>query len=136
MSNYRRGYAFEKRVKADLEKRGWTVIDSRGSHGTVDMVALKAEVVSLSLGSNVFAGGLPPGIERTTLPPLLIQAKRTLRRLRFEEWNALLDLATHTGAMPIVASMPGVRGVQYHLLVERREARTPIEPHQIREYRP
>jgi len=40
MTAYERGAAFERRVKADLEKRGYRCIRSAGSHGPVDIVAI------------------------------------------------------------------------------------------------
>ena len=40
-SPYRRGYEFELRVKKALEKRGWVVWRSAGSHSPVDLVVAK-----------------------------------------------------------------------------------------------
>lgn len=40
--NYRKGYRWELEVKHWLEKNGWLVIRSAGSHG-IDLVAVKEE---------------------------------------------------------------------------------------------
>ena len=49
VSRYRQGYRFELRVKADMESRGWWVIRAAGSHGSADLVCLKAGEPSLLL---------------------------------------------------------------------------------------
>ena len=41
MSNYDRGSNFERRVKGYLEVKGWYVMRSAGSHGLVDLIALR-----------------------------------------------------------------------------------------------
>ena len=38
---YRRGVAFERTIKKDLEARGYFVLRSAGSHSPVDLVALR-----------------------------------------------------------------------------------------------
>ena len=43
--NYQRGRAFEYRVKNELEKFGFIVLRTSGSHGFSDLVALKDNVV-------------------------------------------------------------------------------------------
>jgi len=40
-SNYKRGYAFELRVRKFLESIGFFVIRSAGSHGVADLLAFK-----------------------------------------------------------------------------------------------
>ena len=39
MTNYARGANFERQIKAHLEAKGYFVLRSAGSHGTVDLVA-------------------------------------------------------------------------------------------------
>lgn len=41
MTNYRRGYAAELRAKRILERQGWFVIRSAGSHSPLDLVAFR-----------------------------------------------------------------------------------------------
>ncbi len=41
MSNYKKGRALEYKARDDLEKMGYFVVRSAGSHGQVDLVALK-----------------------------------------------------------------------------------------------
>ena len=48
--NYVRGRAKEYRVKAKLEKEGWTVLRTAGSHGPFDLVAIKRPRWSLDEG--------------------------------------------------------------------------------------
>lgn len=47
MSNYSRGANFERRVQKYLEKAGYFVIRSAGSHSLIDLVALKGGEVQL-----------------------------------------------------------------------------------------
>jgi len=42
-NNYRRGYNFELRVKRSLEKRGYFVVRSSGSHGPADLLAVSKD---------------------------------------------------------------------------------------------
>jgi len=39
MTNYQKGAAFERKVKADLISKGWFAVRSAGSHGAVDIIA-------------------------------------------------------------------------------------------------
>lgn len=41
MSNYRKGRAFEYEIAAILEREGYEVMRSAGSHGPFDLVAVK-----------------------------------------------------------------------------------------------
>ena len=47
MNNYRRGADFERRVCKYFEKQGYFTIRSSGSHGLIDLVAIKAGEVKL-----------------------------------------------------------------------------------------
>ena len=47
MSNYDRGANFERRCQKRLEKEGWFVIRSAGSHSLIDLAAFKAGEVIL-----------------------------------------------------------------------------------------
>jgi Holliday junction resolvase len=47
MSNYTKGYRFERRCAKTLEAMGFFVIRSAGSHGSFDLVALKPRTVWL-----------------------------------------------------------------------------------------
>lgn len=78
MSNYSRGAAFERVVKADLENDGYLVLRSAGSNGVVDLMAVK------------------PG------DILMIQAKLSGTISPLERAN-LLRTASWVGALPIVA---------------------------------
>jgi Holliday junction resolvase-like predicted endonuclease len=44
---YRKGYRAEKKVRRILEQAGYHVVESRGSHGPVDLVALRDDYVLL-----------------------------------------------------------------------------------------
>jgi len=45
--SYRKGASLEYKVKAELEKQGFFVIRSAGSHGLADLVAIKREPTNL-----------------------------------------------------------------------------------------
>ena len=47
MSNYDRGANFERRCQKRLEKEGWFVIRSAGSHSLIDLAAFKGGEVIL-----------------------------------------------------------------------------------------
>jgi Holliday junction resolvase-like predicted endonuclease len=40
LSAYRRGRAYEYKVKKQLEREGWTVLRTAGSHGLFDLIAI------------------------------------------------------------------------------------------------
>jgi Holliday junction resolvase len=44
---YRKGYRAEKKVRRILEESGYSVVESRGSHGPVDLVAWNDRYVLL-----------------------------------------------------------------------------------------
>lgn len=95
MSNYARGYAFERRVKLLLESMGYFVVRSSGSHGIADLVALRVDA------------------------RLLIQCKRS-GAISIAEWNELYDTCARIGAEPILAQMRGARGTVLYVLTGRR----------------
>lgn len=92
-TNYSRGEAFERRVKKDLESKGYFVVRSAGSKGPVDLVCF---VGSMHLTSVVW----------------LIQCKRD-KRLPKKEREAMRELARKYTVCPILAYMPGKRGIAY-----------------------
>jgi len=59
MNNYRRGYAFELRVKRSLEKRGYFVVRSSGSHGPADLLAVSKDGKVLAIQCKL-DGYIPP----------------------------------------------------------------------------
>lgn len=82
MSAYTRGYYFERRTAAALRDDGYFVIESRGSHGVADLVALKVRQA------------------------LMVQVKSGQAKLSHREWNRLYDTARTAGAIPVVADWP------------------------------
>jgi len=80
MNNYRRGYAFELRVKRSLEKRGYFVVRSSGSHGPADLLAVSKDGKVLAIQCKL-DGYLPP-----------------------KEFRKLLVLATRYPVAPYLAS--------------------------------
>ena len=80
---YRRGYNFERRVAQDYERMGWGIIESRGSHGPADIVAL-----------------------RRGFPSHVIQCK-TNGKISVEEIKKVLDFAELTGSRPVLAFREG-----------------------------
>lgn len=95
-NHYRRGAAFERRVRADLETNGYRIIRSAGSKGKIDLLAGK------------------PGQQ------LAVQCKIT-GLLSTAEWNLLLEWAPHFNAIPILAV--GGRGTRYWHLTARKTQR-------------
>lgn len=43
MTNYQKGYAFERQVKKILESKGYYVMRSAGSHTVIDLIAFKED---------------------------------------------------------------------------------------------
>jgi len=99
MTAYRRGYEAEKKVRRVLEIHGYHVVESRGSHGQWDLVAV-------GLGK----------------PVLAVQVKRD-GKLFPASWNELYDSATRVGALPILAGTPLRKPVEFWLLTDRKEPR-------------
>ncbi len=50
---YRRGRAFEVRVRHAIESRGWTVVRAAGSKGAIDLVAWTTEPNRLHMGTHL-----------------------------------------------------------------------------------
>lgn len=87
MTQYGRGYSFERKVAGDLESDGYWTIQSRGSHGLADVVGIKeGEVV-------------------------LVQCK--LGSIPGTEWNELYVLASRLGCLGIVADRPSRGTIRY-----------------------
>lgn len=82
MSSYTRGYYYEKRAARALRDDGYFVVESRGSHGVADLVALKVRQA------------------------LMVQVKSGKARLCHREWNGLYEAAQAAGAIPVVADWP------------------------------
>ena len=97
--SYRKGASFEYRIKNDLEKNGYYVMRSAGSHGIVDLIALKFGEM------------------------LLIQAKSNSLILNYQEWNAVVKLSRDVGGTPIHALKVG-RKLIYRKLHGYRASRT------------
>lgn len=97
-NHYRLGTAFEHRTADKLRLAGYTVIRAAGSHGKADLVAVK------------------PGLV------VFVQCKRK-GALGTVEWNDVFDLAQVAGALPVMAQMPGPRGVAFYILNDRKTQR-------------
>ncbi len=82
-SNYSRGYAFELRVKRSLEKRGYFVVRSSGSHGPADLLAVSKDGKILAVQCKL-DGYLPP-----------------------EEWRKLVALSGRYPLEPVLAFRQG-----------------------------
>jgi Holliday junction resolvase len=82
VTGYARGVYAEKRTADQLRADGYYVMESRGSHGVADLLAVKPGQV------------------------LLVQVKRGEARLDDEWWNALAAAAAKAGALAIVADWP------------------------------
>jgi Holliday junction resolvase len=92
-TNYSRGAAFERKVRAELESDGYGVQKAGGSKGAADLWAAKV-------------GQL-----------LMISVKKTNGQIPPKERAALFELAHRCGALPIVAYQPIPRKpIVYRLL--------------------
>jgi Holliday junction resolvase len=93
----RAGRLFERRTLAVLRDAGYWALGSPGSHGPVDIVAIKA----------------PHHV-------LFVQCKRH-GLLPPQEWNVLFALAARIGAVPLLADRPGPgAGVRFRRLDNAR----------------
>ena len=88
--NYRRGSAFERKVKEMLELDGYYVVRSAGSHGVADLVAVKPGEV------------------------LFVQCKTT--GISAAECNVLVETSAQYGAVPVVAVKRGRKTEIYRLV--------------------
>lgn len=96
MTNYSRGASFERMVKADLERHGYFAMRSAGSHGIVDIVAIRH------------------------LEPWFVQVKLD-GYMSPEERRELADLCANVCATPIMASKKKGGGIQYRRLLANDE---------------
>ena len=95
-NNYGNGARFERACKEDLERNGYAVVRSAGSHSPADLVAMRRGRVTLG-----------------------VQCKRN-GRLYPREWNEFLDWCVNAGIAPILAEK--VRGgIRYHLITGRKD---------------
>lgn len=107
-SMYRRGRVFEYRTRDALTKLDYFVLRSPASKSPTDLVAIKKGRV------------------------LFVQCKLSAA-LGVQEWNALYDLAVSVGAIPVLASRPKGRGVDFERLTDRKDGtkrRQPKEPYE------
>jgi hypothetical protein len=98
MTAYGRGDYREKQVKASLERWGYVVWQTRGSHGAADIVALKAG-----------------------LQPMVIQVKSGAATLKHYEWNQLYRLADRVAGIPVVVTMDGT-SMKWRRIIGEHEA--------------
>ncbi len=88
------GTAFENRVATDLQERGFPlVVRSAGSHGPADVLAVGHGVT------------------------LAVQCKRN-GRMDPAEWNEFWAICRDAEAIPVLALMPGRRGIAYKRLTD------------------
>ena len=108
-TKYRIGRDFEYRVRDSLRRDGFFVMRSPASRSPIDLVAIK------------------PGLV------LFIQCKRS-GALPPAEWNALYDLATACGAVPLMVENPFPKTWNWWRLYGRKDGskrRQPMEPYRI-----
>jgi Holliday junction resolvase len=102
-SMYRRGRAFEYRIRDDLRKKKYFVLRSPASKSPLDLIAISNGIV------------------------LFVQCKLG-GDLCVSEWNALFDLAVSVGAFPILA-IPGTdRKYRYYRLDAKKDGSKKRQP--------
>ena len=103
-SKYKRGRSFEYRTRDDLKKKGFFVLRSPASRSPVDLIAIrKNEILCVQCKMNGAIGVI--------------------------EWNKLLDLANSIGAIPILASIEGIRKLKYYLILEKKDGSIKPQPY-------
>ena len=98
MTQYARGYSFERTIAGQLRQDGYLCVRAGGSHGVADVVALK------------------PG------QTLLIQAKID-GLISVAEWNELYAIAQRLDAVPLLAWRPKRGRVEYRRMTGLRVVR-------------
>ena len=83
MTQYGRGYAFERKTRLALVEAGWFVVRSAGSKGACDLVGFKGRTHRI-----------------------FVQCKRG--KLPRPEWGALVALADAHDAIPVLADQDGL----------------------------
>lgn len=83
MSKYNKGVNFERRVRKDLENKGYYVVRSAGSKGVFDLIALKQH--RRPLGVQCKYSSNPDGIEPTDFDTSFKQ---------LHDFSKLLDVRT------------------------------------------
>lgn len=104
-NQYGAGRAREYKVRDLLIAEGYDVVRSAGSKGAIDLVAIKA-------GQILFVQ------VKTTTPP------------GPASWNKLYDLASHVGAVPVLATCAPRMPIRLEVLTARKEkaGRSPLAP--------
>jgi Holliday junction resolvase len=109
-NRYKAGRAFEYRVRDVLRPLGFFVQRSPGSKGAIDLLAVRD---GLALMVQCKRGG--------ACPP--------------KEWNALFDLATSHGCVPVLASAELGKGATFWRMTARKSGergqRQPMEPYAV-----
>jgi Holliday junction resolvase len=101
---YRRGVYREKRTAEQLAKDGYLCVESRGSHGVCDVLAVKLGQV------------------------LAVQVKSGDSELRGKWINALFEAATAHGAIPLVADWPKRGQLRLRRITGLHRDRSPYWP--------
>ncbi len=96
MNHRARGIRLEYCVQDYFCDRGFTCIRSAGSHGPVDIVAIR------------------PGLV------IFCQAKISKDALGSKEWSALYNLAMDANAVPVLAYRPSMRTIAFSRLLGPR----------------
>lgn len=98
---YKRGRAFEYRVKKHFEKQGYYVVRKYASKGAEDLIAIKSMILQRIHTTD---GQVIP--VKTASEVLLIQCKnlKVEKKLDKKEAQRLKDLAKQCGGTPLLAS--------------------------------
>lgn len=102
-SKYKLGRAFEYRVRDRFKKAGYFVLRSPRSGSPTDLIALKKGRV------------------------VLVQCKRS-GVIVSRDWNEIYDLALSVGAIPVLAEMPGARGLVLWEMTGRKDGIKRAQP--------
>lgn len=103
---YRLGRQFEYRVRDDMRKKNYFVLRSPRSGSPADLVCIKK-------GKIIF-----------------IQCKRGGEFI-VSEWNEFYELCQSVNAIPILASTPKGKGIEYHLLTGLKDGSKKPQPYKL-----
>lgn len=95
----RKGSAFERKTKAELEDAGYLVVRSADSRGVLDLLAVKKDVMTDPYNNYSFTV--------TIITVLAVQCKLS-GRLSPVEREELIRVSEEAGALPVLASRDGL----------------------------
>ena len=117
MSKYAKGANFEREIVKDLRSRGYWCIRAAGSHGKVDVLAIKLH-------------------QKEIFPRILMIQAKTDGRISLAEWNEVYHTAKALCCVPILACCIPILARKDGSTIEYREMLAEAKPREKRGYDP